>query len=159
MSTIISLLICVVLYNLNPKINGEPGLIATDNFYPVSGSKYEMISTESDYNKYMMLKIRNVGPDDFRSYKCVAQNSLGGTDGDIKLDGKSFSDNNEGITYIREIIRQREIRWRRITLKAIFEVNFMHRKVSSESCKVVVYLGSIIPSRRLRANGEIIGFQ
>lgn len=36
----------------------------------------------------MMLKIRNVGPKDFGSYKCVAQNSLGGTDGVIKLDGK-----------------------------------------------------------------------
>lgn len=36
----------------------------------------------------MKLKIRNVGPKDFGSYKCVAQNSLGGTDGVIKLDGK-----------------------------------------------------------------------
>ncbi|KAL6422415.1 hypothetical protein ACFW04_010622 [Cataglyphis niger] len=52
----------------------------------VSGDKYEAISTDSGYNKYMMLKIRNVGPKDFGSYKCVAQNSLGGTDGVIKLD-------------------------------------------------------------------------
>jgi hypothetical protein len=36
----------------------------------------------------MKLNIRNVGLKDFGSYKCVAQNSLGGTDGVIKLDGK-----------------------------------------------------------------------
>lgn len=35
----------------------------------------------------MMLKIRNVGPGDFGSYKCVAKNSLGETDGVIKLEG------------------------------------------------------------------------
>ncbi|XP_020278701.1 neurotrimin isoform X2 [Pseudomyrmex gracilis] len=52
----------------------------------VSGDKYEAIATDSGYTKYMMLKIRNVGPNDFGSYKCVAQNSLGGTDGVIKLD-------------------------------------------------------------------------
>ncbi|XP_029660496.1 neurotrimin-like isoform X1 [Formica exsecta] len=61
----------------------------------VSGDKYEAISTDSGYNKYMMLKIRNVGPKDFGSYKCVAQNSLGGTDGVIKLDGKSRNDNKK----------------------------------------------------------------
>lgn len=37
----------------------------------------------------MMLKIRNVGPMDFGSYKCVAKNSLGETDGVIRLEGKS----------------------------------------------------------------------
>ncbi|XP_076238376.1 neurotrimin isoform X3 [Calliopsis andreniformis] len=52
----------------------------------VSGDKYETVCTDNGYNKYMMLKIRNVGPKDFGSYKCVAQNSLGGTDGYIKLD-------------------------------------------------------------------------
>lgn len=36
----------------------------------------------------MKLKIRNVGPGDFGSYRCVAKNSLGETDGLIKLDGK-----------------------------------------------------------------------
>lgn len=55
----------------------------------VSGNKYEAVSTDNGYNKYMLLKIRNVGPDDFGSYKCVAKNSLGETDGVIKLDGES----------------------------------------------------------------------
>lgn len=39
--------------------------------------------------KFMKLKIRNVGANDFGTYRCVAKNSLGETDGNIKLDGKS----------------------------------------------------------------------
>ena len=35
-----------------------------------------------------MLKIRSASKGDFGSYKCVAKNSLGETDGVIKLDGK-----------------------------------------------------------------------
>lgn len=41
--------------------------------------------------KHMKLKIRNVGPNDFGTYRCVAKNSLGETDGNIKLDGKSHT--------------------------------------------------------------------
>ncbi|XP_025201788.1 lachesin-like isoform X2 [Melanaphis sacchari] len=52
----------------------------------VSGEKYEAISTNSGYNDYMILKIRKLSPEDFGSYKCVAKNSLGETDGFIKLD-------------------------------------------------------------------------
>lgn len=54
----------------------------------VLGEKYEAVSTDSGYNKYMMLKIRSASKGDFGSYKCVAKNSLGETDGVIKLDGK-----------------------------------------------------------------------
>lgn len=36
----------------------------------------------------MKLKIRSVGPNDFGTYRCVAKNSLGETDGNIKLDGR-----------------------------------------------------------------------
>ncbi|XP_023717616.1 neurotrimin isoform X2 [Cryptotermes secundus] len=52
----------------------------------VSGDKYEAVSTDNGYNKFMMLKIRSVSKSDFGSYKCVAKNSLGETDGVIKLD-------------------------------------------------------------------------
>lgn len=38
----------------------------------------------------MLLHIRSVGPADFGSYKCVAKNSLGETDGTIKLYSKLF---------------------------------------------------------------------
>ena len=37
----------------------------------------------------MRLKIRSVGLADFGAYKCVAKNSLGETDGTIKLYGKT----------------------------------------------------------------------
>lgn len=42
---------------------------------------------DSGYNKFMMLKIKNITKDDFGFYKCIAKNSLGETDGIIKLDG------------------------------------------------------------------------
>ncbi|XP_008546014.1 lachesin isoform X2 [Microplitis demolitor] len=61
-------------------------MIVSGYYHSIAGEKYEALYTDSGYNKYMMLKIRNVGPNDFGSYKCVAQNSLGGTDGVIKLD-------------------------------------------------------------------------
>lgn len=53
-----------------------------------AGDKYETTSTVSGYTKYMKLKIRAVGPNDFGTYRCVAKNSLGETDGNIKLDGE-----------------------------------------------------------------------
>jgi len=39
----------------------------------------------------MRLKIRNLTKNDFGMFKCVAKNSLGETDGNIKLYGKPFS--------------------------------------------------------------------
>lgn len=53
----------------------------------VSGEKYEAKSEERDYNKFMVLIIHNVTRNDFGSYRCVAKNSLGETDGLIKLEG------------------------------------------------------------------------
>ncbi|KAJ2947476.1 hypothetical protein O0L34_g17261 [Tuta absoluta] len=52
----------------------------------ISGGKYEAYPMDSGYNKFMMLKIRNITKEDFGHYKCVAKNSLGETDGIIKLD-------------------------------------------------------------------------
>ncbi|XP_037959080.1 uncharacterized protein LOC119688476 [Teleopsis dalmanni] len=51
-----------------------------------AGDKYETTSITNGYTKHMKLKIRNVGPKDFGTYRCVAKNSLGETDGNIKLD-------------------------------------------------------------------------
>ncbi|XP_012283439.1 lachesin isoform X2 [Orussus abietinus] len=58
----------------------------TEHSEMIVSDKYEATYTEEGYSRHMQLKIRNVGPKDFGSYKCVAQNSLGGTDGVIKLD-------------------------------------------------------------------------
>lgn len=52
------------------------------------GDKYEAVSSDDSYRVYMRLKIRAVGPGDYGAYKCVAKNSLGETDGTIKLYGK-----------------------------------------------------------------------
>lgn len=54
----------------------------------IIGGKYEAFPTDNGYNKYMMLKIKNITKEDFGLYKCIAKNSLGETDGIIKLDGK-----------------------------------------------------------------------
>lgn len=56
----------------------------------IVGGKYEAFPMDSGYNKFMMLKIRNITKDDFGFYKCIAKNSLGETDGIIKLDGNTF---------------------------------------------------------------------
>ncbi|XP_045767883.1 lachesin-like isoform X3 [Maniola jurtina] len=52
----------------------------------IVGGKYEAFPVDSGYNKFMMLKIRNITKEDFGFYKCIAKNSLGETDGIIKLD-------------------------------------------------------------------------
>jgi len=52
----------------------------------VSGEKYETVSVDHGYSKFMMLKIKNVTTKDFGTYQCVAKNSLGETDGVIKLE-------------------------------------------------------------------------
>ena len=52
-----------------------------------SGSKYETKTIKSGYKVYMKLRIRNVQPEDFMEYRCVAKNSLGGSDGTITLYG------------------------------------------------------------------------
>ncbi|PSN54838.1 hypothetical protein C0J52_02936, partial [Blattella germanica] len=49
------------------------------------GGKYEPVLLDNAYKVHMKLTIRSVGPADFGSYKCVSKNSLGDTDGSIKL--------------------------------------------------------------------------
>lgn len=44
-----------------------------------------LILTENAYKVHMKLTIRNVNTVDYGAYKCVAKNSLGETDGTIKL--------------------------------------------------------------------------
>lgn len=51
----------------------------------VSGDKYEPVMMDNAYKVTMRLTIRNVGVTDFGTYVCVSKNSLGDTDGTIKL--------------------------------------------------------------------------
>ncbi|ENN77838.1 hypothetical protein YQE_05677, partial [Dendroctonus ponderosae] len=48
-------------------------------------TKYVLILMDNAYKVHMKLTIRNVNTADFGAYKCVAKNSLGETDGTIKL--------------------------------------------------------------------------
>ena len=43
----------------------------------------------------MKLRIRNVQKEDFMEYRCVAKNSLGGSDGTITLYGKPIDATNQ----------------------------------------------------------------
>eukprot|EP00095_Tigriopus_kingsejongensis_P007580 snap_masked-scaffold506_size152672-processed-gene-0.3 protein:Tk07580 transcript:snap_masked-scaffold506_size152672-processed-gene-0.3-mRNA-1 annotation:"PREDICTED: uncharacterized protein LOC102656402" len=59
--------------------------IKEDGAMLISGDKYESLIVDSGYKVYMKLRIRNVSKEDFMEYKCVAKNSLGGSDGSITL--------------------------------------------------------------------------
>ncbi|XP_024085990.1 neurotrimin-like [Cimex lectularius] len=50
-----------------------------------NGAKYEPELQNNAYKVFMKLTIHSVTPSDFGSYKCVSKNSLGETDGTIKL--------------------------------------------------------------------------
>nr|XP_018907767.1 PREDICTED: neurotrimin-like [Bemisia tabaci] len=49
------------------------------------GTKYEPVLIDNAYKIHMKLTIRAVSKSDFGTYKCISKNSLGETDGTIKL--------------------------------------------------------------------------
>ncbi|XP_049848068.1 lachesin-like [Schistocerca gregaria] len=49
------------------------------------GGRYEPVLLDNAYKVHMKLTIRAVGPNDWGTYRCVSKNSLGDTDGSIKL--------------------------------------------------------------------------
>ncbi|XP_050466542.1 neurotrimin-like isoform X2 [Cataglyphis hispanica] len=49
------------------------------------GGKYEPVLKDNAYKVHMILTINSVSPTDYGSYKCVSRNSLGDTDGSIKV--------------------------------------------------------------------------
>lgn len=50
-----------------------------------TGGKYEPVLVDNAYKIHMKLTISSVSPSDYGSYKCVSRNSLGDTDGSIKV--------------------------------------------------------------------------
>lgn len=51
----------------------------------VTGAKYDPTLVDNAYKVHMKLTIKSVSVIDYGSYKCVSKNSLGETDGTIKL--------------------------------------------------------------------------
>lgn len=80
---------------------GEAVLVCNTEAYPISinywtrdeeeslmpSVKYEIVNSEKSYKVQMTLRIRELSPSDFTTYKCFARNSLGSTQGSIKLYG------------------------------------------------------------------------
>ena len=54
-------------------------------FLFIAGGKFETSIKDNAYKVHMNLTIKSVSQSDFGSYMCVAKNSLGETDGTIKL--------------------------------------------------------------------------
>lgn len=50
-----------------------------------AGGKYDPVLKDNAYKIHMRLTINSVSPTDYGSYKCVSRNSLGDTDGSIKV--------------------------------------------------------------------------
>lgn len=63
----------------------EFNLVISVLFACISGNKYIQEVFENVYKVVMKLTIVDVNIDDFGTYKCMAKNSLGETDGSIKL--------------------------------------------------------------------------
>lgn len=61
-------------------------------FQCLAGGKFEPILIDNAYKVVMRLNIKSVSLNDFGSYRCVAKNSLGDTDGTIKLYSKLKSE-------------------------------------------------------------------
>jgi hypothetical protein len=52
---------------------------------PAAGKRFEPMELENAYKVIMRLTINSVSQNDFGAYRCVSKNSLGDTDGAIKL--------------------------------------------------------------------------
>ncbi|XP_077288079.1 opioid-binding protein/cell adhesion molecule homolog [Arctopsyche grandis] len=58
------------------------------------GGKYESVVIENSYKIHMKLMIKAIDPSDYGSYKCVSKNSLGDTDGTVKVYHKNRKTSN-----------------------------------------------------------------
>uniref|UniRef100_T1GML8 Ig-like domain-containing protein n=1 Tax=Megaselia scalaris TaxID=36166 RepID=T1GML8_MEGSC len=70
--------------------NGIPPTVSKRVMLIVHCDHYVTEQIENGYKITMRITIKNVNSTDFGSYRCVAKNSLGETDGTIKLYGKNF---------------------------------------------------------------------
>lgn len=54
----------------------------------LSANKHSTEITENSYRTLMKLTVKNLQSNDFGTYKCISKNSLGETEGTIRLYGK-----------------------------------------------------------------------
>ncbi|XP_065310188.1 lachesin-like [Dermacentor albipictus] len=80
-------------------LGGEVVMVCNTEAYPISinywtlesgdliaeSTKYSLNRTENVYKVHMRLHIRRIAPEDFGAYRCFAKNSLGSTEGSIRL--------------------------------------------------------------------------
>lgn len=59
-----------------------------DNVMLLPTKKYGTETAENSYRAHMKLSVRNLQPGDFGNYRCISKNSLGETEGSIRLYGK-----------------------------------------------------------------------
>ncbi|XP_051175003.1 limbic system-associated membrane protein-like isoform X2 [Leptopilina boulardi] len=79
-----------------------------DEIVPQSG-KYELSLEESEYKVQMKLTIRTITASDYGTYKCISRNSLGDTDGSIKLYRKSRKNSgNEILEGNQDMLKERD---------------------------------------------------
>ncbi|XP_018321821.1 lachesin-like [Agrilus planipennis] len=71
------------------------------------GAKYEPHMDDNAYKVHMKLTIRAVSATDFGSYKCISKNSLGETDGTIKLYHVPSTSPPSSVTKATEILSSR----------------------------------------------------
>ncbi|XP_033226342.1 limbic system-associated membrane protein-like isoform X2 [Belonocnema kinseyi] len=79
-----------------------------DEIVPQSG-KYEPALVDSAYKVQMKLTIRSITASDYGTYKCVSRNSLGDTDGSIKLYRKLRKNaGNEILEGSQDMLKERD---------------------------------------------------
>ncbi|KAL1462697.1 hypothetical protein WDU94_014511 [Cyamophila willieti] len=59
-----------------------------ENSIILESKKYHLNDTDNSYRAHMKMTVRNLESKDFGSYKCISKNSLGETEGSIRLYGE-----------------------------------------------------------------------
>lgn len=54
----------------------------------ISNEKFTVTTKEKTYKTHVRLTIKNLQPQDYGAYMCFSKNSLGATEGTVRLRGK-----------------------------------------------------------------------